>query len=228
MTASKDRWRINAEELEGAILRLIEGWLRDPHAARDVLAKGTDARQISLAQGALDGLATDNRNKTPSERLSLWSTSMERVDVSDDCVCVRLAPSKMIGEAGYLALNEACEIKSVVRIARSCHGLRLILGDTDSKVVDQATVRMIARGQALKDRWFASPDKTIAQIADEEGINPAEASRLVRLAFLGPDVVDAVLRGDPSVSITASELRRVGNLPTCWRAQADALLSGYH
>lgn len=52
------------------------------------------------------------------------------------------------------------------------------------------------------DRWFASP-KTAA----EEGIKGGEASRLVRLAFLGRDVIEAVLRGDPRVCASASALR---------------------
>lgn len=96
----------------------------------------------------------------------------------------------------------------------------------ESSFSTRSTIQMIARGQALKDRWFASPDKTIAQIADEEGVNPGEASRLVRLAFLGPEIVEAVLRGDQSVSVSARELRRVESMPSCWRAQARALLSG--
>ncbi|MGF1545352.1 MAG: hypothetical protein ACFB00_12790 [Parvularculaceae bacterium] len=224
--ASKDRWRINAEVLEDVILRVIDGWLADPYAARYALADGAEARQVSLARASLNDLAMANRKKTSRERIAQWSSLIERVDVGDDCVRVQLAPSKMISEACHLDLAESCEIKSAIRIARSRHGLRLILGDTESNVVDQTTVRLIAKGHALRDRWFASPTKTITQIANSEGLNPEEASRLVRLAFLGPNVVEAVLRGDRKVSVSASKLRRIDKLPTCWREQADTFLSG--
>ncbi|MEM6537552.1 MAG: recombinase family protein [Pseudomonadota bacterium] len=226
--ASKDRWRINADELEGIVLKVIDGWLANPHAAHDILKDRADARQISLASSALKEIATDKQNKPISERIDQWSEAIERVDVNEDHIRVRLVPEKLIRNAGDLKLHDACEISSKIRISRSRHGLRLILGDTETIKVDQAAIQLIARSHALKDRWFGFPTKTIAEIADEEGFNPSDASRLVRLAFLGPDIVEAIMHGDTKVSPTASELRQLQNLPACWQAQADTFLSKSH
>ena len=224
--AAKDRWRINAEKLEGVVLKLVTRWLDTPEAAQEILTKGASARQISTARAALKRLSAEDRGRSSSERIILWAARFQRVDVSDDGICATLLPTQFIDRSTELPTIDSLTIESKVRIGRSRYGLRLILGETEVDLIDQSAVDVIARAHALKERWFAAPDKTIAEIAEDEGLNASEASRLVRLAFLGPDVVEAVVRGDPSVSVSASQLRRIETLPTCWRAQADQFLSG--
>ena len=49
------------------------------------------------------------------------------------------------------------------------------------------------------------------------GVSTTEISRELRLAFLAPDVVTAILNGD--ISMTAKQLRRLHDLPASWTEQ---------
>ena len=58
----------------------------------------------------------------------------------------------------------------------------------------------------------------IATIAREEKVNDSWVSRLVRLNFLAPAIVEAILTGTQSASVSATSLR-TANLPIDWNEQ---------
>jgi hypothetical protein len=58
----------------------------------------------------------------------------------------------------------------------------------------------------------------IATIARDEQVNDSWVSRLVRLNFLAPAIVEAILVGTQPASVTATSLR-TANLPIDWDDQ---------
>ena len=60
-------------------------------------------------------------------------------------------------------------------------------------------------------------------IANEERITASYATRLVRLAFLAPDIVAAILAGKQPAGLTANKLMADTRLPFDWRDQRAAL-----
>ena len=64
---------------------------------------------------------------------------------------------------------------------------------------------------------------TLEEIAQEEGIVPSYATRLVRLNFLAPDIVAAILAGKQPPGLTANKLMADTRLPLEWREQRTAL-----
>ena len=51
------------------------------------------------------------------------------------------------------------------------------------------------------------------------GLRGDQASRIIQLAFLAPDLTERILRGDHPPSLTATELVGLVPLPTSWAAQ---------
>ena len=49
--------------------------------------------------------------------------------------------------------------------------------------------------------------------------NPADISRVLPLAFLAPDIVEAILDGRQPPELTAARLKRMRNLPLDWQQQ---------
>ncbi len=47
-------------------------------------------------------------------------------------------------------------------------------------------------------------------------------SRLIRLAFLSPEITEAILDGRQPLGLTAAKLMQVSRLPLEWRAQTVA------
>ena len=60
-------------------------------------------------------------------------------------------------------------------------------------------------------------------VAREEEITASYATRIVRLAFLAPDIVAAILAGKRPAGLTANKLIADARLPLDWRDQRVAL-----
>jgi site-specific DNA recombinase len=65
----------------------------------------------------------------------------------------------------------------------------------------------------------------LKEIAAEEGVGGSYVSRLVRLAFLAPDIVTTILNGRHSAQLTANRLMDDTRLPLDWSAQRKLLCS---
>jgi len=89
---------------------------------------------------------------------------------------------------------------------------------------DHRMVREILRAI----RWFnelaTGRYATIMELAEAENCCPALISNRVRLAFLAPDIVEAILTGTQPSSLTISSLRRACPLPLSWEQQRNQLL----
>ena len=88
--------------------------------------------------------------------------------------------------------------------------------------IDNTMIKVIARGfrwqRLLSDGTYA----TIEDLAAAEKINPSYVSRILRLAYLSPVVVQAILDGKHPAWLTMKDLLRP--LPSDWAEQERLLL----
>jgi hypothetical protein len=104
--------------------------------------------------------------------------------------------------------------------------MKLVVGDGSEPVnIDPVLVRLLVRADAIRTRLFQDPSLTLREIAEEEGVANSYVSRLVRLAFLGPDIVTAILTGVHPPQLTANRLMADTRLPLEWKAQREVLFS---
>ena len=77
------------------------------------------------------------------------------------------------------------------------------------------------RAQALT---LAKPQLPLNQLASKFGRSPDRFKRLLRLSYLSPVIVAAVLEGRSPDHITVAALRQLDGLPLCWADQEQMLL----
>jgi site-specific DNA recombinase len=65
--------------------------------------------------------------------------------------------------------------------------------------------------------------KGITELAINAGVSPSYFSRVLRLSFLAPDIVKAILDGRHPPQLTAKHLMRHNALARAWPAQATQL-----
>lgn len=58
-------------------------------------------------------------------------------------------------------------------------------------------------------------------IAKRDGTDPSDVGRI--LAFLAPDIIEAILAGRQPIELTAKRLKRIGSLPMDWDSQRRVL-----
>jgi site-specific DNA recombinase len=86
-------------------------------------------------------------------------------------------------------------------------------------------VRLLVWAHAIRARLLEEPSLTLKEIAAEEGISSSYVTRLLRLAFLAPDIVTAILNGRHPAELTANRLMDDTRLPLDWTGQRKLLCS---
>ena len=88
---------------------------------------------------------------------------------------------------------------------------------------DPKLISVVAQGC----QWFVdireSKVGSIAELALKCGIDRTDVGRMIPLAFLAPDIVEAILKGRQPVELTAARLKRVRDLPVSWVEQRRLL-----
>src|SRR6202171_3855996 len=89
---------------------------------------------------------------------------------------------------------------------------------------DPTLIKAIARGRAWFEELAAGRARSLRELAEREGITRRYVRRLVDLAFLSPESVEAVLQGRQPVALTATLLTEL-DLPLDWTDQHCLLAS---
>ena len=76
---------------------------------------------------------------------------------------------------------------------------------------------------ALKDDLLSGRAQSVDEIARREGVSARYVWRLLRVGFLAPTIVEAIVAGRQSESLSASALTVRTDLPLLWRAQEETL-----
>jgi site-specific DNA recombinase len=99
----------------------------------------------------------------------------------------------------------------------------VVNGVANSAPADTSLIRLLVRGQKIAKRLFEPNCPPLEAVAQEEEITASYATRLVRLAFLAPDIVAAILAGKQPSGLTANKLMADTRLPLEWQDQRAAL-----
>ena len=87
---------------------------------------------------------------------------------------------------------------------------------------DESSIAMLVRAHRWLDQLAKGEIGSAREIARRDKFDASEVSRIIRLAFLAPDIVEAVLAGRQPVDLTPRRLMR-GELPLEWHRQRRVL-----
>ena len=102
--------------------------------------------------------------------------------------------------------------------------MRLITnaGKAALPAVDRTLIKTIVRARTWWDQLCADPTLTVTRIAQREQVTKSYVTRIVRLAFLAPDILSAALDGTVPVHLTTDRLTLGDTLPASWGEQRSA------
>ena len=218
---SPDGLRIPATELETAVENALAGFLECPEQFL-MRFPGLDAAGIQrLLTQAKAWICILGKHTSPHDHVVLLSRLIEKVIVQTDQLTLKLKPDAF----GDAVSDSPIALTVPVRFKRHGLGIRLIVGGGIKKqpAVDHRLVRLLDRGIAWFHQMIANPPKGVAEIAEAEGISGALVSRLTHLAFLAPDLADAIRHGTQPVALTSSVLTALVPLPMDWQQQRQLL-----
>jgi DNA invertase Pin-like site-specific DNA recombinase len=223
--------RIPALDLERAVVDRVQEFLRSPleilSAVKEVA--GGEGNYEKLLRGASQ-MAREWVSLLTSEQETLFKSTVDRIIVNGDSIEIRLnlkslfaalQPEKpdefedhnAVDESQVVALS--CPFETVHR----GKALRLVLGNDQRPSSESTTaiIRAIARAKCWYDQIVAGQVAGIPQLALEYGVSRRYIKKILPCAWLGPQFVEAILKGKCSPQLTLESL--VQNLPIRWDGQ---------
>jgi site-specific DNA recombinase len=237
--ATKRGQRIPAAHIEALVTGRIHTWLADPVAMLNaVQCWGPDAVAQKRLLDEAARLTASWQDLDAEQLRAILDAVVTRVQVHSDRVDVTL---DQMGIALWLNAKDQRQFAQSrgddrerhlivltipARLRRTGIEMRLVVNDgSEPANVDPVLVRLLLRAHAIRTRLLEEPSLPLKEIAAEEGISSSYVTRLLRLAFLAPDIVTAILNGRHSPQLTANRLMDDTRLPLDWRAQRELLCS---
>ena len=86
-------------------------------------------------------------------------------------------------------------------------------------LIDNAMVKLVARGHRWHRQLFDGTHASIEELAKSENISPSFVGRTLRLAYLSPTIVEAILNGQFPAHLTMKRL--IAPFPMEWGRQEE-------
>ena len=225
-TRDEDRaLRIPAHGLESVVMDALVDWLND---------------QSRLVQwfGDLEARALHdclNRAKELAKRVRLeprvhLTQCLQRVTIWKDRIgiAVRVEAIRAIGSAANPVVEDdrIAKIEVPAQAKRCGMAVRLVVNAPGAVAKQAPDGNLIALLSKAHD-WFglltSGRCNSVSAVASQEGVTSSYVTRVIYLAFLAPDIVQGIVRGEHPPQLTARQLIRMVPLPDRW-AEQRALL----
>jgi site-specific DNA recombinase len=232
--AAGDGQRIPATSIEPLVIDRIRKFLLDPPALLDACGP-SDA-----AAGKQEQIVREGRNlaelfATPPETdfRNHLEQLVTRIQVLSDQVEIVLNRGSLLeflcpDHDGNITGEDLQPLPIILiveaRLSRTGIGKRMVLTDgSEPDNPDPSLIRLIARAATVRQRLLNNTGLTLREIAAEEGISNSYVTRLLRLSWLAPDIITAIVKGRHPPELSAHRLSTFKHLPTDWQEQKMAL-----
>jgi hypothetical protein len=220
--------RIPATELEAAVTRRIAALFADPVELAAAAQLELTPDSFAAAAAKADAIATGAPAILKDAARSIV-TSVQIHDGRIDLVCDTAAIAAVLQLTSNNTTAETITIRSEVRLTRSGRVMRLVhaSGSGVTATVNGALVRLILRAR----RWWGilkAGELDVTALAARENVQAGYVTRVLRLAFLAPAVVEAILAGNIRAGVDGAALTATGAVPALWAEQVAAVLPKAH
>ena len=209
---------------DAEVFGAIEPVVRDVNYCTEVVARASEFAQRWPALA-------------PAERRAILATVVDRVDLLRETVEIRICPGRLPavlrGETGAQDLQRKPDADKPIitftvpaRLKRTGMETRLLIdghGANSRRNPDHSLHRLLARAYRYNEMVMRADGKTMMQLAAEAGVVRSYFTRILRLSFIAPDIVKAILRDRHPIELSAKRLANELRLTIAWDEQRTLL-----
>jgi len=219
-------WRVAAPELERAVRAAAQKILGDRAAIAGAI------QELNLDGSRLPSIfkvaeAWIQRLRSEQEAASALTRLIERVGLKPSGIQVSIKlPIPSYDGRDAATSNEVALARFVpMRMKRRGVEMRLIIdGDaTATARVDLPLLNATARAHRWSNDLLDGQARSIGEIARREHLTSRHVRRVMRLAFLAPKIVEAIVEGRQPADLSTLAMTQRIELPPLWSAQQQAL-----
>ena len=227
---AKQGMRIPAGDIEGLVLDRLRVLLSSRIEIGDALAPlDLDAHALDAALRNAFGLSERWLAMPPVELKSLVQEIVDRITVAADRIEIQLSRAKIaaalqVGERGQRPDLDPVVLSIEAKVRRAGQGKRLVIGNGAETEVNAGLVELIKEAFAIRNQLLSGSDDSIEAMSGRLGMNKGRLTSLVRLSYLAPEIVRALLAGSQSNALTPTRILRLSkDLPHDWIEQRHFL-----
>jgi site-specific DNA recombinase len=226
--------RVPAAEIEQIVGNRIRRFLAEPASVFEILDQG-GGQPLQHTLIARAGELAGHWPEMPPLRMRVIMLALvERVDIAPEEVIIHLRPRRLaallherLTPTTPVDDEPTVPLSSPVRLRRAGKEVRMVIDHTDpfarAAKPDRALIRLLVRAHRFQDMLTTHKAGKFGDLAKRENLNRSYFSRLLRLAYLAPDITAAILDGNQPAGLTASMLMERADLPMRWPEQRRAL-----
>jgi site-specific DNA recombinase len=219
-------WRLAAEQIEQGVLTALAEALTPAGFVNRFALAGIPGDQIRNVLGRAACFASALRG-SPAQRVKTIRELVAQVMVEEESISINLRRSALFAEEIRSGATDepgdsTIELTAAVAFRRRGSETRLVLPgvaqpDRGSRC-DPVLIKAIARGRAWFEELATGRARSLQELAARDGITRRYIRRLVNLAFLSPQLVEAIVQGRQPIEFTATRLTEL-DLPLDWAEQ---------
>lgn len=191
-------WRVPAGDLESIVLAQIRALFDEEHHETQLLAEDFQT---------VDG----------SAQRELLTTYVDRVVVHPDRIEIELSKATQLNERN---------VSVRAALVRRGRETRLALPPTEEvspKQRDPSLIKLIVKAHQAREALETAIGQSVVELAAQQGYTRDYYGVLVRIGYLAPDIITAILDGRQPPQLTRQRLARATGLPIDWQGQREML-----
>jgi site-specific DNA recombinase len=225
-------FRVPAPDLEMIVIRSLAGHLRKKDWVAALIHSPGD---VPAALQRAKGIAAEIERQ-PITNTGMIGDLVARITMDRRNIHLRVNRDPLVAlligrppEETQSALDGLpLEIDITSHLLRCGKQMRLVIDKTGDHPDADPHPRIV--GEILRARrWFDALSSgqvpTIAALSRAEGVSASYISLKISLAFLAPDIVEAIIDGMQPMSLTPERLKKACPLPASWEEQRAILLA---
>ena len=229
---SRTGWRLPSKIVDSAVLDGIAAFLTEKQRLiAELLPEEIPARQIKPTLHRATQLGTQIRTNDPNHQRSFLLESIDRIEVTQNRIRITLNMATLRHRLGVDQYRNDAEspanaltIDIPITLKRRGVETRLVIEGKSGPApsADPALINAVRLGAIWFDDMRTGRAASVGDLAKRHRVHQGDVSRILPLAFLAPDIVEAILDGRHPVELTAARLKRI-RLPLDWSEQRRVL-----
>lgn len=215
--------RLPAREIESLVCGKLTELFDDPIELMRQASIAPDASSLAALPGHAAAVASVLRGSASHQHAYHIAQFVARIDVGPSELKMRIDLPKLTAAIGLTAAGslEAVDMTIPAKLKRSGLAMRLVFesGKAASPRIDDELIDAIASARHWWQQLVDNPQLRIADLALANSVSESWVTRILRLAFVDPTIIERVLAGQAPASFTRQALRATAAVPEMWADQ---------
>lgn len=224
-------WRLPAAEIEKIVHGELIQFLKAETQLLDAIPSSTASTDLTIVLSAARATADELQAPSVDRRKELVTALVQTIILNANCITIELSIVGLLKTLGLKASEtdtaSPCHTIAIpIELRRRGIETRLIInnkGASQASIADPGLLDLLRQAHRLLGALTDGSGLTIADLAERERMDVSDLSRVLRFAFVAPDICQTIVEGRQPIELTRKRLFRLSELPNSWAAQRTLL-----